>query len=78
MGYTRFITYTLPEEGGSSVKAAGFRLDGTVPARKMVGIEIAVTGPHPAEYQQAQNSGGSLTTSLHIFKVTVMNSILTF
>lgn len=34
MGYTRFITYTLPEEGGSSVKAAGFHLDGIVPERK--------------------------------------------
>ena len=34
MGYTRFITYTLPEECGSSVKAVGFRLDGTVPERK--------------------------------------------
>lgn len=33
MGYTRFITYTLPEEGGSSVRAAGFRLHGTVPGR---------------------------------------------
>lgn len=34
MGYTRFITYTIPEEGGGSVRAAGFRLDGTVPGRK--------------------------------------------
>lgn len=34
MGYTRFITYTLPEEGGGSVKAAGFHLDGIVPGRK--------------------------------------------
>lgn len=34
MGYTRFFTYTLPEEGGGSVKAVGFRLDGTVPERK--------------------------------------------
>ena len=34
MGYTRFVTYTLPEECGSSVKAAGFHLDGAVPERK--------------------------------------------
>ena len=34
MGYTRFITYTLPEEGGGSLKAAGFHLDGIVPGRK--------------------------------------------
>lgn len=34
MGYTQFITYTLPAEGGSSIKAVGFRLAGTVPERK--------------------------------------------
>lgn len=28
MGYRRLITYTLPEEGGSSLKGAGFRLLG--------------------------------------------------
>jgi len=27
LGYTRIITYTLPEEGGASLRAAGFRLD---------------------------------------------------
>ena len=30
MGYTRFLTYTLPEESGSSLRAVGFQLDGTV------------------------------------------------
>ena len=34
MGYARFITYSLPEESGSSIKAAGFRLDGVVPGRE--------------------------------------------
>lgn len=28
MGYTKLITYTLPEEGGGSLKGAGFRLVG--------------------------------------------------
>ena len=28
MGYTRFITYTLPSESGSSLKGAGWRLVG--------------------------------------------------
>ncbi len=28
MGYRRLITYTLPEEGGASLRAAGFRLIG--------------------------------------------------
>src|SRR5437879_3638506 len=28
LGYKRIITYTLPEEGGASLRAAGFRLDG--------------------------------------------------
>ena len=28
MGYTRFVTYTLPEESGASLKAVGFQFDG--------------------------------------------------
>ena len=28
MGYAHVITYTLPEEGGASLRAAGFRFDG--------------------------------------------------
>ena len=28
MGYRRLITYTLPEEGGGSLKGAGFKLVG--------------------------------------------------
>lgn len=28
MGYRRLVTYTLPEEGGTSLRAAGFRLIG--------------------------------------------------
>lgn len=27
LGYKRVLTYTLPEEGGASLRAAGFRLD---------------------------------------------------
>lgn len=27
MGYDRIFTYTLPEEGGASLRAAGFKLD---------------------------------------------------
>lgn len=30
MGYRRFLTYTLPEESGSSLRAAGFQPDGVV------------------------------------------------
>lgn len=29
MGYDRILTYTLPQEGGASLKAAGFTLDGS-------------------------------------------------
>jgi hypothetical protein len=29
MGYARVLTYTLPHEGGASLRAAGFRLDKT-------------------------------------------------
>ena len=28
LGYARIITYTLPEEGGASLRASGFRFDG--------------------------------------------------
>ena len=28
MGYARVLTYTLPDEGGASLRAAGFRFDG--------------------------------------------------
>lgn len=35
LGYQRVITYTLPEEGGASLRAAGYRFDGEAgrPAR---------------------------------------------
>ena len=32
MGYQKFITYTLPTESGSSLKAVGFKLDGITSA----------------------------------------------
>lgn len=34
MGYRRVITYTLPVESGSSLKAVGFKVDGVTQARK--------------------------------------------
>ncbi len=34
MGYRRFITYTLPHESGSSLKAVNFKLDGLTQAKK--------------------------------------------
>ena len=33
MGYTKIITYTLPEEGGASLRAAGFIAEGTTSKR---------------------------------------------
>lgn len=43
LGYTRIITYTLPEEGGASLRGAGFKLCGlrgggswSVPSRPRV------------------------------------------
>lgn len=33
MGYHRLITYTLPEEGGSSLRGAGYKLVGTTPGK---------------------------------------------
>ena len=34
MGYRRFLTYTLPEESGSSLRAVGFHVDGVTDASK--------------------------------------------
>lgn len=33
LGYRRLVTYTLPEEGGSSLRAAGFKVVGEVNGR---------------------------------------------
>lgn len=33
LGYQRLITFTLPQEGGASLRAAGWRLVGTTPGR---------------------------------------------
>jgi len=30
LGYVRLVTYSLPDEGGASLRAAGWRLDGEV------------------------------------------------
>lgn len=35
MGYRRMVTYTLPEEGGASLRAAGWTCDGEVGRSKM-------------------------------------------
>src|SRR4029450_11240120 len=33
LGYRRLITFTLPQEGGTSLRAAGWRLVGSTPGR---------------------------------------------
>ena len=33
LGYKRMMTYTLPEEGGGSIRACGWRLLGTTPGK---------------------------------------------
>jgi hypothetical protein len=51
LGYRRLITYTLPEEGGASMRAAGWRLVGlrgggnwNVSSRPRVDTEAALRG----------------------------------
>jgi len=51
MGYKRLITYTLPEEGGSSLRAAGWKLLGrrgggnwNVPSRPRVDTDSLLRG----------------------------------
>jgi len=34
LGYVRLVTYSLPDEGGASLRAAGWRLDGEVKGRE--------------------------------------------
>jgi len=51
MGYRRLITYTLPAEGGSSLRAAGWKLIGergggnwNTPARPRIDTDAALRG----------------------------------
>jgi hypothetical protein len=51
MGYRRLITYTLPDEGGASMRAAGWRLVGqrgggnwNVPSRPRIDTDIHLRG----------------------------------
>lgn len=51
MGYKRLITYTLPEEGGSSLRAAGWKLVGrrgggnwNVPSRPRIDTDSLLRG----------------------------------
>ena len=49
LGYTRFLTYTLPEEPGGSLRAAGFRLDGLTAASDK-GWNSPARARHPEKY----------------------------
>jgi len=51
LGYTRLITYTLPQEGGASVRAAGWKLIGergggnwNVPSRPRIDTDELLRG----------------------------------
>jgi hypothetical protein len=51
LGFRRLITYTLPEEGGASMRAAGWRLVGqrgggnwNVPSRPRIDTDAALRG----------------------------------
>lgn len=49
MGYTRLITYTLPEEGGGSLKGAGFRLVGERGGGKWTRASRPRVDTHPTQ-----------------------------
>src|ERR1035437_2100590 len=49
MGYTRLITYTLPEEGGGSLKGAGFRLVGERGGGKWTTASRPRVDTHPTQ-----------------------------
>lgn len=49
MGYRRLITYTLPEEGGASLRAAGFRLIGETKGGKWSRTTRPRVDDHPTQ-----------------------------
>ncbi len=49
MGYTRLVTYTLPEEGGASLRAAGFQLVGRTEGGKWTREERPRVDTHPTQ-----------------------------
>lgn len=49
MGYTRLITYTLPQEGGGSLKGAGFRLVGERGGGKWTRASRPRVDTHPTQ-----------------------------
>jgi len=49
MGYTKLITYTLPEEGGGSLKGAGFRLVGERGGGKWTRASRPRVDTHPTQ-----------------------------
>lgn len=53
MGFRRFLTYTLPEESGSSLKAVGFQFDGMVPA-SAVGWDSPSRPRKPERYPEGE------------------------
>jgi hypothetical protein len=56
LGYRRLVTYTLPEEGGASLRASGWRLVGEAAARAL-GYRRLVT------YTLPEEGGASLRAS---------------
>lgn len=54
MGYTKVITYTLPEEGGASLRASGFIPEGTTKARTKGWDTPSRPRGKPEKYQEGQ------------------------
>ena len=61
MGYTRFITYTLPEEGGGSVRAVGFRPAGVARAAPVGWDTKSRPRPCPERYPAGRKQRWILT-----------------
>jgi hypothetical protein len=49
MGYRRLVTYTLPEEGGSSLRAAGFALIGEAGGGSWSRVDRPRVDLHPTQ-----------------------------
>jgi hypothetical protein len=55
LGYRKLITYTLPEEGGASLRASGLRSS----ARLAAGVGIGPVGPPPTRTRLERSCVGS-------------------
>lgn len=68
LGYRRIITYTLPSEGGASLRAAGWRCAGEAGGRSWARTERPRTDKHPTEIKHRWEAGEKESAPLPVLK----------